>query len=143
MDRLLDGARSGPLFLRQPEVAQVVFASLQYGSAIRHYELHAWVIMPNHVHLLLTPLVCPSKLPGILKAEMARRSSVLLHRTGKAFWQDESYDRLVRNGEEFRRIEGYITNNPVKACLVSQPQAYLWSSAGRPTRPPQYPVLPH
>src|SRR5579871_6732100 len=53
MDRLLDGARSGPTFLRQPAIAQLVWDSIQYGVELRHYELHSWVIMPNHVHLLV------------------------------------------------------------------------------------------
>jgi hypothetical protein len=43
----------------------------------------------------------------------------------------------VRNGEEFRRIQQYIENNPVTAGLVAMPDEYLWSSAGRPERPPQ------
>jgi putative transposase len=67
----------------------------------------------------------------------------LLGRTGQPFWQDESYDRLVRNGEEFGRIQRYIENNPVATCLVARPEEYLWSSAGRPERPPQAEGLPH
>lgn len=55
MDRLLDEGRSGPTFLRQPAIAQVVVASLRCVVELGHYQLHAWVIMPNHVHLLLTP----------------------------------------------------------------------------------------
>ena len=95
-----------------------------------HYQAHAWVIMPNHVHLLVTPLVSASKLLGLLK------------RTGHPFWQDESYDRLVRSGEEFQRIRWYIENNPVTACLVAKAEEYAWSSAGRPERPPQPTGLP-
>jgi REP element-mobilizing transposase RayT len=67
-----------------------------------HYQAHAWVIMPNHVHLLVTPLVSGSKLLGSLTAATGRRANMLLKRTGHPFWQDESYDRLVRSGEEFR-----------------------------------------
>ena len=53
----------------------------------------------------------------------------LLQRTGQRFWQDESYDHLVRNKEEFRRIQRYIENNPVTAGLVAMPAEYAWSSA--------------
>ena len=56
---------------------------------------------------------------------------------GKPFWQDESYDHLIRNDEEFRRTQRYIENNPVRACLLCKPEDYVWSSAGRPGRPPQ------
>jgi len=143
MDRLLDQARSGPMFLKQPDIAHLVLASIEYGTEIGHYQMHAWVIMPNHVHLLFTPHVSVSKLLGSLKGASAKRSNLLLSRTGQPFWQDESYDRLVRDGEEFRRIQRYIEHNPVAACLVAWPEEYLWSSAGRPGRPPQAEGLPH
>ncbi len=99
--------------------------------------------MPNHVHLLLTPQVSLSKLLGSLKAATAKRANLLLHRSGQPFWQDESYDHLVRDGDEFRRIQRYIENNPVTACLAATPEEYTWSSAGRPARPPQAGGLPH
>jgi putative DNA methylase len=143
MDRLLHEARSGPTFLRQPEVAQLVLASIDYGASIGHYQLHAFVIMPNHVHLLITPHVLASKLLGSLKGATARRANLLLRRAGQPFWQDESYDRLVRDGEEFRRIQRYIEYNPVAAGLVARAEEYVWSSAGWPERPPQAESLPH
>jgi putative transposase len=143
MDRLLDHARKSPTFLRQPAIAQLVLASTEHGTEIGHYEMHSWVIMPNHVHLLLTPKVSTSRLLRSLKATTAKRANVLLQRTGKTFWQDESYDHRVRDGEEFRRIQRYIEHNPVKAGLATKPEAYAWSSAGRPERPPQAAGLPH
>lgn len=91
-------------------------------------DLHSWVIMPNHVHLLLTPGVSISKLLNSLKAVTARRANLILQKTGKPFWQDESYDRLVRNRDEFRRIQNYIENNPVTAGLVGTPEQFPWSS---------------
>jgi REP element-mobilizing transposase RayT len=93
--------------------------------------------MPNHVHLLLTPLVNVSKALGSLKAGSAKSANLLLRRAGQCFWQDESYDHLVRNNEEFRRIERYIENNPVAASLALKAEDYVWSSASRPVRPPQ------
>ena len=91
MDRLLDHARSGPLYLRQPGIAQVVVDSVEKGVELGHYELHAWVILPNHVHLLLTPLVSVSRLMGSLKRASAVRANEILHRTGIAVWQDEIF----------------------------------------------------
>ena len=137
LDRLLDQARSGPTFLRQPVIAQLVLKSMECGGRLGHYDMHAWVIMHNHVHLLFTPFVSVSRLLGSLKAASAQKANRLLGRTGQPFWQDESYDRLVRDGEEFRRIQRYIENNPVSACLAVSPEQYAWSSAGRPGRPPQ------
>src|ERR1035438_4129770 len=113
------------------------------GAEIGHYQLHAFVIMSNHVHLLLTPHINVSKLLCSLKTATAKRANLLLRRTGQPFWQDESYDHLVRNGEEFRSIQRYIENNPVAASLVASQEQYAWSSAGRPARPPQAESLPH
>jgi REP element-mobilizing transposase RayT len=136
MDRILDAARTGPPFLKQPEIAEIVHASLHHGAHISHYELHAWVIMPNHVHLLITPRVEVSRLLRSLKR--ATRANELLRRTGEPFWQDESYDHLVRDADEFRRIQNYIENNPVKACLAPYPDEYVYSSARRAESLPHF-----
>ena len=128
MDRLLDTARFGPIHLKRPEVACLIRDSIQHCSQA-DCDLHAWVIMPNHVHLLFTPHTNVSSLLCNLKGYSARRANQLLNSTGQPFWQNESYDRLVRNGEEFRRIEGYILNNPVKAGLVKSVEEFPWSSA--------------
>jgi putative DNA methylase len=135
-DRLLDTARQGPLYLRQPEIASLVTEALAAGDERFHrYQLHAFVVMPNHVHLLVTPRVPFAKWLGPLKGFTAHRANELLSRTG-AFWQDESYDRLVRNNEEFERIRTYIENNPVTAGLAASPEEYPWSSAAPGRRNP-------
>jgi hypothetical protein len=85
MDRLLHEARCGPMFLRQPEIAQLVLASIEYGVEIGHYQMHAWAIIPNHVHLLFTPHVRVSKLLGSLKGATAKRANLLLRRAGRPF----------------------------------------------------------
>lgn len=143
MDRLLDHSRCGPMFLCQRAIAELVLASFQHGAALGQYKLHSWVIMPNHVHLLLTSEVSLPKLLGSMKAATAKHSNALLNRIGLAFWQDESYDHLVRNRDEFQRIRRYIENNPVSAGLVARAEDYEWSSAGRPEGPPQAEGLPH
>jgi putative DNA methylase len=128
MDRLLDRQLAGPAYLRIPEVAQLVVDSIEHGARTDYF-LHAWVVMPNHVHLLITPCSSVSKLLQKLKGSTAREANKLLDRAGVAFWQDESYDRLVRNPEEFRRIAKYIIENPVKARLARSAEQYRWSSA--------------
>ena len=127
MDRLLDEARSGPFFLRQPQIAKMVAAAIQQ-CAQSMYELHAWVLMPNHVHLLITPGIEVPKITKSLKWFTAREANKNLRRTGP-FWQDESYDRLVRDSKEFERIRAYIEVNPVRAGLANSPEEYPWSSA--------------
>jgi putative transposase len=144
MDRLLDNARSGPLYLRQPEIAAMVVESIQFQErSLRHYELHTYVVMANHVHLLVTPHVEVSKLMQSLKLFTAREGNLILNRTGQPFWQAESYDRLVRDETEFKRIARYIEMNPVKAGLVATPEEFFWSSARPIGNRPQVGNLPH
>jgi putative DNA methylase len=103
--------------------------ALNAGAAkLGHYDLHAFVIMANHVHVLVTPHVNPSTMLHSLKGFSAREANRLLGRTGEPFWQSESYDHWVRDQREFNRIRRYIENNPVSAGLVSQPEDYRWSS---------------
>jgi putative transposase len=134
LDRLLDEARIGPLYLRQPAVADMVVDALRYNAEIlRHYELHAFVVMPNHVHLLVTATVALPQLTKSLKGVTAKRANLMLALTGRPFWQEESYDHVVRQEREFERIRSYIEENPVRAGLVRQAGDYRWSSAGRAT----------
>jgi len=130
MDRQLDLVHCGPMYLRQPAIAQLVVDSIHKGVQLAHYQLHAYVVMANHVHLLILPQVDPSHLLKSLKGATAREANRLLGRTGEPFWQKESYDHWVRNQAEFSRIRAYIENNPVKAGLFRNPEGYPYSSAG-------------
>ena len=95
-------------------------------------QLHAYVLMPNHVHLLITPKIEPPVAPRKVKGASAREANRLLGVTGRPFWQDESYDHLVRSQEQFERIGNYILQNPVRAGLVRSEGEYRWSSAFEP-----------
>ncbi len=127
MDRLLDNARTGPLYLKRPEIAEMVVGAILHGVE-KMYDLHAWVVMSNHVHLLITPRVEPAKIMKSLKRFTAREANKILGMRG-SFWQDESYDRLIRDSAEFERVRRYIEFNPVRAGLVQNSEHYRWSSA--------------
>jgi putative transposase len=132
MDRLLDLERGEALYLRRPEIAGLMVQAFFHGADhLSLYELHAYVVMANHIHLLITPRVALAKITHSLKRFTAREANRILALTGKPFWQDESYDRLVRDDTEFQRIRHYIEQNPVRAGLVASPEEYPWSSAGR------------
>ncbi len=132
MDRLLDGGRSGPLYLKRPDMANLVMEALRFRERERgEYRLHAWVVMANHVHILITPQVLICQIMQSLKRSTAREGNRFLGLTGQPFWQEESFDRLVRNDAEFERIARYIEMNPVSAGLVQAPELFLWSSANR------------
>jgi REP element-mobilizing transposase RayT len=131
LDRELDAATTGPLWLKVPSVADCVSRVLLAGaSQWGLYDLTAWVVMANHIHLLLQPLLPLSRALMNIKSASARVANALLHRARRPFWQDESYDHWVRSEEERRRIIRYIERNPVKAGLVPAPEAWPWSSAG-------------
>jgi len=122
-------------YLRQPAIADMVVEAIQYNAAnLGHYVLHAFVVMPNHVHLLATPALALPKLTKSLKGITSKRANTILAMTGSCFWQEESYDHLVRNEREFEKIQSNIEENPVRAGLVREANEYRWSSAGGVTR---------
>ena len=99
-------------------------------DALRHrhetdYNLHSWVIMANHVHILITPHIPVSTLMHSLKRFTARQANKILGHTGHSFWQEESYDRLVRNEKEFNRMSLVHRNEPlVRDGLAATPEAF-------------------
>jgi len=130
MDRILDRAVSGPIHLTRPEIASLTVEALIHGQdQMHHYDLHAYVVMANHVHLLITPHIAVVKITRSLKRFTAREANKKLNLTGRTFWQDESYDHQVRDQLEFDRICRYIEVNPVRAGIVVSPSDFPWSSA--------------
>ena len=130
-DREMDKAVFGPVWLRDPKIARVVADALLHGASGRQfYELRAWVIMPNHLHVVLRPATSVPRILRWLKGSTARKANLILGRTGEAFWQDESFDHRVRDEVELERIVRYVESNPVNAGLVAEPRDWASSSAG-------------
>src|SRR5450759_4863257 len=100
-DERLDRVRSGPVWLQDSRVASVVVNALLHGeTARRFYELHAWVVMPNHVHAIFQPRTAMPTIMRWLKGRTGRVANQILGRTGAPFWQDESFDHWVRSADE-------------------------------------------
>jgi putative transposase len=123
---------AGPDWLRNPEVAKLVAAAMHFFDGKR-YDLIAYCIMSNHVHVVFTPLLKTTEtyyplaqIMHTMKGYSAGRANRLLGRSG-AFWLHESYDHCVRGARELERIIAYLVNNPVKAGLVSDWQAWPWT----------------
>jgi len=131
IERYLDRGE-GACHLRRPEIAEMVADALRFFDGSR-YQLHEWVVMPNHVHVLIWPM--PNQLlSGIVKSWKqftSLRAKRLLGLQEGRFWQPESFDHWVRNDDERGRIARYIRNNPVTAGLCSRPEEWRWSSAWR------------
>ncbi len=124
-------AGHGACLLRDERAAGIVEDAWRHFAGER-YVLHSWVVMPNHVHVLCSPLPGQS-MPDIIrgwKAFTARRINALSGRTGQ-LWLEDYWDRYIRDGDHFRRVVDYIHANPVKAGLVKEATAWRWSSAAR------------
>ncbi len=131
-DRALDRAQTGPLWLKIPEVAQAVLTALETAQRRKLFTLRAFTVMANHIHVLLSPQSPLAEITQQIKGVTAREANRILHRTGAAFWQDESFDHWIRGPEEASRIRSYIERNPVAAGLAKRPENWPWSSASRP-----------
>ena len=118
----------GECWLRQPAIAALAENALRFFDGQR-YALGAWVIMPNHLHLLLdvweTPL---SELVKSWKDFVAREGNKLLGRRG-TFWEREYLDTLIADEEHRQTAVRYIESNPVKAGLARENKEWPWSSA--------------
>ena len=123
-------AGHGCCVLRNKNVAELVQEALLYHHEIR-YRLFAWVIMPNHVHLLLEQLPewSLNKIVGTFKKRTAHDILKMNPKLLKPLWQKEYWDRYTRNRKNFRQVVNYIHQNPVKAGLVKTPEAWAWSTA--------------
>ena len=136
LDAALDKAPSGPLWLTDSAIACAVKSAIHFGAEnLDFYDLHAFVIMPNHVHLLITPKVSVPRLTNGLKGVTSRHANAILGRTRQHFWQDESFDHWVRSPAQLESIRTYVEYNPVIAGLAEAPEDWPWSSASRLSRP--------
>ena len=120
VDAILNNGRGG-CYLKDERVAGIVQDALTHFHG-DHYELIVWAIMPNHVHVVVRPLG-DHELPDILhtwKSFTAKQANKILKRDGR-FWQDEYYDHLVRDEEDFQHALQYVISNPEHAGLRDWP----------------------
>ena len=128
IDAYLDQGH-GSCYLKDERLAGIVQNALLYYDGQR-YLLHAWVVMPNHVHTLFTPEAgwTLSKIAHSWKSYAANECNRVLMRKGE-FWQREPFDRYIRNEQHYANVVRYIEHNPVKAGLCDRPEDWRWSSA--------------
>jgi REP element-mobilizing transposase RayT len=131
IDAELDRGAFGPAWLHNREIAAYVETAIIRGAKLGCFVLHAYVVMPNHVHLLVEPRVSLRRITAGIKGTSARYANAALGRVGRPFWQDESFDHWIRNEAGFQRICTYVERNPVIARLVKRPGDWPWSSASK------------
>ena len=114
-----------------PEERTVTLNAIRYWHGIK-WQLDAAVVMPDHVHALAQPLNQPTEVTFSLaeilhsiKRFSARKINMARGVQG-SLWQDERFDRIVRDEAEFLEKWQYIRNNPVKAALAAAPEDYPW-----------------
>ncbi len=120
----------GQAWLRDPRIAGLVQDALRHFDGTR-YHLHAWTVMPNHIHALLT-LTTGGDLSAVVhswKSYTAKAANRALGRTG-TFWQADYFDRGIRDQRHFAAVVSYIEENPVKAGLCATSDAWPYSSRG-------------
>ncbi|HKS26666.1 MAG TPA: transposase [Pyrinomonadaceae bacterium] len=119
----------GYAYLKEHHMASLIQDSLLYLDGER-YRLLAWVIMPNHVHSLLTPFSGQplSSILHSLKSYTAQQANKYLRRRGR-FWQEDYFDRFIRNDKHLAKAITYIENNPVKAGLCRDARDWPFGSA--------------
>jgi putative transposase len=113
---------------RNPPNAELMMEVQEHYREQRKYELHEFVIMPDHIHLLLTPA------PGIsLERTMQLIKGGYSYRLGKRrrglVWQESFTNHRIRDEQDYASHAEYIRFNPVRAGLVERPEAYPYSSA--------------
>jgi len=147
-EKQLDNAAKHIDWLANPKIASMLRSNSYHHDGSK-YKLHAYCIMPNHVHVLLTPnpsegtafeadALHPigevpdgesplSKITHSLKSYTANEANKVLRRSG-TFWQAESYDHWVRDEDELERVVNYVRGNPITAGLADRHQDWFWSS---------------
>src|SRR3989337_49498 len=110
-------------FLAERE-AEIVVNTILDSSTRKEMTLYAYVIMPNHMHILIKPIICGiSKAMQLIKGRSSRQVN------GGNFWQKGFFDFGILTEEKFREKLNYIHFNPVKWGLVEKAEDYKYSSA--------------
>ncbi|MGD9563420.1 MAG: transposase [Pyrinomonadaceae bacterium] len=120
---------AGECLLGVPEVA----AAVQEAIIFRHgkqYKLICWCLMPNHIHFMFRPKAgfSLSDIMHGLKSYTAHEANKIVGRRGK-FWQEDYFDRFIRDHDHFMKTRDYIELNPVKAGLCSSKYDWPYGSA--------------
>jgi REP element-mobilizing transposase RayT len=119
----------GSAFLKDERLAAMVQETLLRDDG-KKYRLSSWVVMPNHVHLLVTRFEdhVLADIMQAFKSITSHKANKSLRRSGQ-FWMLDYFDRYIRNAKHYQKTVEYIENNPVKARLCARAEDFRFSSA--------------
>lgn len=128
----------GSCILKIPQVANIVIENWSHFDSVK-YDLMAYVVMPNHIHVLIKTLPI-NPLSEIIHSWKSYTSRMILNflkdesilpesLSNNVVWQKEYWDRFIRDYNHFIKAVEYIQQNPVKAGLVNKAGEWPWSSA--------------
>lgn len=100
----------GSCCLNNPDARAIVINTLNFYDSV-HYDLYDYVVMPNHVHIILRPYTDIYFIVQAIRRFSTRQINKLFGRTGP-LWQNEWFDHLIRSVEEYREKSYYIRHNP-------------------------------
>jgi REP element-mobilizing transposase RayT len=122
-DNFIASIKCEGITLTEPGIAQIIQSTFNFYDN-KLYDLHCYCIMPNHIHLLIKPLTDEkgesyhlSDIIKRIKTYTAKMINQELKRTGKV-WEDDYFDRIIRNEQDYYNVINYYLKNPVKARLV-------------------------
>ena len=116
-----------PWFSRHPALADDAAAGIEDIAAARGTILHAWCVMPDHVHLLIDD-VDVTAFVRVFKGKLT--SSARWTDPARRLWQRSFHDHALRSGECVEKTVRYILSNPVRAGIVAVASQYRWSGSG-------------
>ena len=128
IEKIIDDGRGGCL-LREASNAEIVRAVLHNADG-EQYRLLAWVVMPNHVHVVVEQ-ISGHRLPDVVQSWKSVSAHAINKRRGARgpIWAPDYFDRYVRDADHYRNAVHYIESNPVKARLVAKASDWPFSSA--------------
>lgn len=133
IDDLLDNSTTSSHWLKDDRIAKIWFDALMYFDGSR-YKVICSTIMSNHVHFIFYKLDRSlSEIMKTMKGYSAFQANKILvdeipdRKKGDSFWQEESFDRSIRDRRELQQKIFYVLNNPVKIGLVKHWQDWKWN----------------
>ncbi len=117
----------GKFLLSRAQDKQVIVSALEFYRDRKDFELYGFVVMDNHIHLVLRPAegIGLSAIVDRLKTWTSRRNFT---KRGSALWERRYDDNRIKSRKEMQSVLRYIHGNPVRADMASRPEDYLWSS---------------